>query len=124
MQSHYHGDTVRVLFLVAAVLVFATKFVGEAMPFSFGAMMLLILTLVITAGITNPAQKWIHTVNMIVSIAGVLTFGWLSFSRIETAADIFSGNGLVFVIALVFLAALYFATRTVRGFSVPHVGSA
>jgi len=119
--SHYHGDTVRILFLVAAVLVFITKFASSAPIFSFGAMMLLILTLVIAAGITNPAQKWIHNVNMFISIAGVLTFGWLSFSRIETAQELFSGTGLVAGIALIFLAALYFSTRTVRGFSVPHI---
>ena len=118
---HYHGDTVRILFLLAAGFIFATRFVGTELPFSFGAIMLLILTLVIAAGITNPAQKWIHYVNMLVSIAGVLTFGGLAFSRIETAEQLFSGNGLVVLIAALFLAALYFATRTVRGLSVPHI---
>lgn len=119
--AHYHGDTVRGLFLMAAVLVFMTRFIGTGLPFTSGAQMLLILTLVITAGITNPAQRWIHYVNMLVSIAGVLTFGGLAFSRIETTEALFSGQGLVVVIALVFLAALYFATRTVRGMSVPHI---
>ncbi len=118
---HYHGDAVRALFLTNAVLVFVTKFVAGTPMFSFGAMMLLILTLVIAAGITNPAQRWIHTVNMLVSIAGVLTFAWLSFSRIESAAQLFSGDGLLAVIALLFLAALYLATRTVRGYAVPHI---
>lgn len=119
--THYHGDTVRGLFLMAAVLIFATRFIGTALPFTFGAQMLLILTLVITAGITNPAQKAIHYVNMLVSIAGTLTFGGLAFSRIETTEALFSGEGLIVVIAFIFLAALYFSTRTVRGLSVPHV---
>lgn len=118
---HYHGDTVRVLFLLAAALIFATRFVGAELPFSFGAIMLLILTLVIAAGITNPVQKLIHYVNTFLSIAGVLTFGGLTFSRIETAEQLFSGDGLVAVIAFLFLASLYFATSTVRGLSVPHV---
>lgn len=118
---HYHGDMVRALFLTAAVLVFATRFVGTALPFSTGAQMLLILVLVITAGITNPAQKMIHYVNMLVSIAAALTFAGLAFSRIETTETLFSAEGLVVLIALIFLAALYFATRTVRGLSVPHV---
>lgn len=120
-ESHYHGDTVRILFLANAVLIFASKFVSATPTFSFAAMMLLILTLVIAAGITNPAQRWIHMVNMLVSIAGVVTFGWLSFSRIGSAAELFSSDGLLAVIALVFLASLYLATRTVRGYSVPHV---
>lgn len=117
--DHYHGDTVRVLFVAAALLVFAIKFVNPT--FAFGPMMLLILTLVIAAGITNPVQKWIHSVNMAIAIAGVLTFGWLAFSRIESTEELFSGQGLFAILALVFLAALYFATRTVRGFSVPHL---
>jgi len=119
--THYHGDTVRILFLLASGFIFATRFVGAALPFSFGAIMLLILTLVIAAGITNPAQKWIHYVNMLVSIAGTITFGGLAFSRIETAEQLFSSDVLVVLIATLFLAALYFATRTVRGLSVPHV---
>jgi len=121
LKRHYYGDTVRVLFVAAAVLIFATKFVAPTASFSFGPLMLLVLTLVIAAGITNPVQKWIHTVNTMIAIAGVLTFGWLSFSRLETTSDLFSGTGLVAVIALIFLAALYYATSTVRGFSVPHV---
>ena len=119
--SHYHGDTVRGLFLVAAVLIFTTRFIGTELPFTFGAQMLLILTLVITAGITNPVQKAIHYVNMLVSIAGTLTFGGLAFSRIETTEALFSGEGVVVLIALIFLSALYFSTRTVRGLSVPHI---
>lgn len=119
--THYHGDTVRGLFLTVAVLVFTTRFIGTELPFTFGAQMLLILTLVITAGITSPAQKIIHYVNMLVSIAGTLTFGGLAFSRIETTEALFSGEGVVVLIALIFLSALYFSTRTVRGFSVPHI---
>lgn len=119
--SHYHGDTVRVLFLIAAGLLFMTRFVGNDLPFTFGAIMLLILTLVIAAGITNPAQKLIHYANLFLSVAGVLTFGGLTFARIDTAEQLLSGDGTIALLALVFLAALYFATRTVRGLSVPHI---
>lgn len=119
--SHYHGDTVRALFLTAAVIIFVTRFIGAELPFSTGAQMLLILTLVILAGLTNPAQKMIHYANMLVSIAGVLTFSGLAFSRIENTEELLSGGGLVVLIALVFLAVLYYATRTVRGLSTPHI---
>lgn len=119
--THYHGDTVRILFLSAAGLIFATRFIGNELPFSFGAIMLLILALVIAAGITNPAQKWIHTVNMLLAIAGTITFGSIAFSRIDAAEKLFSGDGLVAAISFIFLASLYFATRTVRGLSVAHI---
>jgi len=119
--THYHGDTVRILFLLASGFIFATRFVGNELPFSFGAIMMLILALVIAAGITNPAQRWIHTANMILAIAGTITFGSIAFSRIDTLEKLFSGDGLVVLITLLFLSALYFATRTVRGLSVPHI---
>ena len=119
--THYHGDTVRILFLSAAALIFATRFIGNELPFSFGAIMLLVLALVIAAGITNPAQRWIHTVNMLLAVAGTITFGGLAFARIDAVEKLFSEDGLVALIAFLFLAALYFATRTVRGLAVPHI---
>lgn len=119
-KQHYHGDIVRVLFVGAAVLIFLTRFIGTALPFTTFAQMLLILSLVIAAGITNPVTKWIHFVNILLATAGTLTFASLSFSRIETGRELMSSEGMIAVIAIVFITALYFATRTYRGLSVPH----
>ena len=120
-HSHYHGDTVRILFVCAAVLVFLTQFVGTKLPFSTGALMFIIVVLVVAAGITNPVQHWIHWVNTIISIFGLLIFGGLALARIGTREDIFSQSGLVAILAIVFLATLYLGTRTLRGLMVPHV---
>lgn len=98
-----------------------TQFVGNELPFSFGAIMLLILALVIAAGITNPVQRSIHYINLFLSIAGVLTFGGLTFSRIESSEQLFTGDGIMVLIALLFLTSLYYVTRTVRGLALPHI---
>ena len=118
---HYHGDTVRVLFVINALLVFLTQYVGTRLPFSTMLLMLIIVTLVVAAGITNPAQRWIHWVNVIIAALGLLVFGGLSLSRIDAAGGIFETKGLIAMIAVLFLATLYYATSTIRGMLVPHV---
>lgn len=118
---HYHGDTVRLLFIGAALLVFLTQFIGTKLPFSTGGLMFIIVVLVVAAGITNPVQKWIHWVNILISIIGLTIFGGLALSRASAGAGVFSESGLVAILAVIFVAALYLGTRTVRGLMVPHV---
>lgn len=119
--THYHGDFVRGLFVTCAVLVFLTQFIGSKLPFTSVTVMLIVLILVIAAGITNPAQHWIHWANLIIAIGGVLIFGGLAIARLSTVAQLFSGEGVVALLAILFLASLYFATRTLRGLMVPHI---
>lgn len=118
---HYHGDMVRVMFVIISVLLFLTEFVGARLPFTTAGLIGIILVLVIAAGITNPAQKWIHFVNMIVAIGGTMLFGSIAFTRFDIGGDVVAGAGLVTIVAVLFLITLYFATRTVRGQMVPHV---
>jgi len=118
---HYHGDTVRILFIGAALLVFLTQFIGTKLPFSTGGLMFIIVVLVVAAGITNPVQKWIHWVNIVISIIGLTIFGGLALSRASADASVFSESGLVALLAILFVAALYLGTRTVRGLMVPHI---
>lgn len=119
--SHYHGDFVRGLFVTAAILVFLTQFAGTKLPFSVAGLMLIIVVLAVAAGITNPVQLWIHWVNLVISIIGLLIFGGLAFARLSSSADFILQNGLVSLLAIVFFVAIYFATRTLRGLMVPHV---
>ena len=119
--SHYHGDIVRGLFVAASILIFLTQFIGTALPFSTGAVMFFILCLVVSAGITNPVQQWIHWVNVLISVTGLLLFGGLALSRINNNIDLISQNSLVAILALLFMGTLYLGTRTLRGFMVPHV---
>lgn len=119
--KHYHGDAVRLLFVGIAVLVFLTEFIGVRLPFTSAGIISIILILVISAGITNPVQKWIHIVNMVIAIFGTMLFGNIALARLTVPNASFSQTGTVLVIAILFVVALYFATRTVRGRFVTHV---
>ena len=119
--SHYHGETVRVIFVIAAILVFLTQYVGTKLPLSTGFTMVLIVTLVVAAGITNPVQRWIHWANTGISILGLLIFGGLALSKFGTNGGVVSDKGLIAILAILFVGSLYFSTRTLRGFMVPHV---
>ena len=71
---HYHGDEVRVLFLVSAVLLIIAQSTGANLPLStFGAVTSAVI-LVIAGGITNPAQSGIHWLNAFLSLVGTHLF--------------------------------------------------
>ena len=120
---HYHGDAVRILFVIAAGMVFLIEMLDAELPFSPALMMTLVVLLVIAAGITNPVQKWIHWVNLLLSVIGLMLFGGTALARFKTDAP-FHEYFLITSLATVFLVALYLATRTVRGYIVhgrsPH----
>ena len=112
--SHYHGDAVRILFVIAAGLIFLAEMLDADLPFSTFSTVVLVIVLVVAAGITNPAQVWIHWVNMVLSIFGLLLFGGISLTRFRENAP-FDESFIVGCVALVFLVSLYLATRTIRG---------
>jgi len=113
--AHYHGDLVRVFFIAAAILILVMQFTGDNLPLTPAALIIFVTVLVVAAGITNPIQRTIHWVNLFVSFVGLALFGGVSIERLHSVGDFFTHNGLAGLIALVFLGALYFATRTVRG---------
>lgn len=113
--KHYYGDIVRILFVVAAIILFAMQFTGIRLPFSAFGSIIVILILVVSAGLTNPVQAWIHWINIFVSGFCLLLFGGLALSRFQTQAALFPDGVLIGVLALMFLIALYSATKTLRG---------
>lgn len=114
---HYHGDQARVLFVVCAVVLIIAQSTGAELPLStLGAVMAAVL-LVVTAGITNPAQGWIHWLNEFIAMTGVLLFGTSAVSHYRAGASIFDTSfAYIEALALLSLIALYFTTRTIRGF--------
>jgi hypothetical protein len=116
-KPHYHGDTLRGLFVMAAGLIFLAELLGGNLPFTTGAAVMFVITLVVAAGITNPKQVWIHWVNLLISIMGLMLFGATALSRFREDAP-FSQSFIIGCLAVVFLIALYLATRTVRGFMI------
>ena len=112
---HYYGDIVRILFVVAAVILFSMQFTGIRLPFSTFGSIMMIIVLVTAAGLTNPVQAWIHWVNIFIAGFCLLLFGGLALNRFQTQAALFPDGILIGILAMMFLVALYSAVKTLRG---------
>lgn len=112
--EHYYGDAVRIMFIVAAVIIFVMQFMSIETPFSSFGLILVILCLVIAAGLTNPVQVWIHWVNVVLSAFGIVTFGGLALERFR-AVTFSVEHALIGFLVVIFVAALYLSTKTLRG---------
>jgi hypothetical protein len=117
---HYYGDSVRKLFvagalIMAAMLPFFSARVHEPVTLSIIG----ILVLSVAAGLTSPKQPLTALLDMLIALAAVVIFE-------RYAVGLYSegeGTSLFFLInqtlAVIFLSALYFATKTLRGMSGP-----
>jgi len=118
--AHYYGDLVRKHFVFAAVfMLFTLPFFKDYTPVSLSVSLIIILVLDIIAGLTNPRQKWGAMLDTIVASVGLLGFGNFAVKAyIEYGVFnfYFWENQ---VLAIVFLFALYFSIKTLRGFYVP-----
>ena len=115
---HYYGDVVRLFFLLAGIImVLALPLLTDILPVPIYISIVSILFLIFVAGLTNPAQKWVSVLDVIMSAVGFVVFEYY-------AAKIFSQNVdfLFFLInqtlAALFLFSFYFSTKTIRGFLV------
>jgi hypothetical protein len=114
---HYYGDAVRILFVAAAVVILFGEFFDATFPLPLGLALIIIAALVVIAGITNPVQIWIQWVNVVSSFVGLALFGDIALvevhMRMPFAQSIYPG-----LVTLIFLASLYFGTRTLRGLMI------
>ncbi len=91
-------------------LPFFTNEIGQPLIIS----LLAILLVGMAAGLTSPRHAWTATLNVFVSVGGVLTFedyavDW--YSRYGSVGSFFWTNQLL---AVIFLLALYFSLKTFR----------
>ncbi len=114
---HYHGEETRVLFVVSAIVLVIAQSTGAELPLSTMSAVLGAVLLVVFAGITNPAQGWIHWLNEFISIYGTVLFGTTAVDHYRAGASLFDPSFIyIEALALLSLVALYFTTRTIRGF--------
>ncbi|MEK7604498.1 MAG: hypothetical protein AAB442_01755 [Patescibacteria group bacterium] len=123
VRPHYHGDNSRILFVIAAVILVVAKSTGATLPLSTIGTVVTAVILVVLAGITNPAQGWIHWANAVFATVGTLLFGVTAISRYRTGVSMTDPSFVyVEVLALLSLITLYLTTRTIRGFHQrPHL---
>lgn len=113
---HYHGDEVRVLFMVSAAMLIIAQSTGAELPLSTFGVVTSAVVLVIAAGITNPAQSSIHWFNELLSLSGTILFGTAAIEHYRAGLSIFDASFMyIEAMALLSLVALYFTTRTIRG---------
>lgn len=113
---HYHGDGVRALFVVGAVLIIVAQSTGANLPLSTTGAVFSAVMLVVAAGVTNPAQRAIHWFNGILAALGTLIFGIAAVNHYRAGISLFEPSFLyVEILAILSLVALYLSTRTIRG---------
>jgi len=113
--SHYHGDVLRKLFILAAIVMISTlPFLSHLIPVSYLYSIVGIIVLVSTAGFIKPRNKFAIIVDFIISIIGVFVFEYYAMD----AYIKYSASSFYFVtnqtLGLIFLFALYYASKTVR----------
>lgn len=118
--AHYYGDIVRGLFLGAAIVMLIAGFTTATLPISTGFAITWIVVLVLIAGLTNPIQRGVQWVNVIISVLGILVFGGDALGRYHSFSAVFTAGFLIALLTLIFLLALYFATRTLRAHILLH----
>ena len=113
---HYHGDSVRGMFVVGAILLIVAQSTGAELPLSTTGAVVGAIVLAVAAGITNPRATWIHWVNEFITVWGALLFGTTAVAHYRSGVGILDPSFIYTeALALISLGALYFATRTIRG---------
>ncbi len=116
--SHYYGDTVRFLFLIAGVIMLLMlPTVSQILNIPIVVSVVAILALGLAAGFTNPKQKLDALINVFISAAGFLIFEstavWTYQNGITTDRLQFFFIASI-TLGLIFLLALYFSVKTFR----------
>jgi len=112
---HYYGDAVRMLFMIAAIVMFVTLPMFNqdiGLPVVFSAVAILILGT--AAGLTNPKLIWDAGINAAIAVAGFLVFVIYSVNSYgEGGVENFFLTNLT--LGFIFLLAIYFSVKTFRG---------
>lgn len=114
---HYHGDNVRAMFVVGAIILVVAQSTGADLRLSNFAAVASAIFLVVVAGITNPTRSGIHWLNAVIAVIGTLFFGTTAVEHYRSDISVVNTSfAYVEALALLSLVALYFTTRTIRGF--------
>lgn len=116
-MAHYYGDIVRRFFLAAGlVLLVAILRDREFLSFYLFVGVFTVLALTVLAGLTNPCTRGVIIADGIVSGTMFLLFEYLALSAyVETQNFLDEIFFLRQLLAVIFLVALYFGTKTYRG---------
>ncbi|MCX6755811.1 MAG: hypothetical protein NTX85_00505 [Candidatus Nomurabacteria bacterium] len=117
---HYHGDKVRILFVIMGVLMAGTLPLFSSMinlPISISIVGILLLA--ILGGFLNPAQKWIIYLDTLASIVAFISFEYYAVYTYMNLSPAVALNVYFYwvnqIAALLFFLATYLCVKTLRG---------
>ena len=118
--SHYYGDKVRTLFMLGGlIMLISFPFFSRLLNLPIMASLFFFILLFLLSLLTNPKQKWIMILDILVSVVAVLSF---EYHAVYTYSDITPGDSLRAgffwinqILALIFFFAAYLSTKSFRG---------
>lgn len=117
---HYYGDTVRKLFLIAAVLMLLIiPLFAHLLPVSHFVPLFMILAIGLAAGFTSPTLKIIGILDVLVAGIGMVVAGYYAIELYSIDhQDLHQKLAMVLnvVFALLFFFSFYYSVKTLRGF--------
>jgi len=118
--AHYYGDTVRACFLSAgAVLLFAVLRDDAFIKFYLSIGIGFVLLLTVLAGLMSPLKRSLVFINTLISGFGFAFFEYFALiNYIDTNELLTEVFILRQLLALIFIIALYYSTKTFRGMLV------
>ncbi len=120
LTEHYHGDSVRILFVLAGVIIivsypFFTDLVGLPLPITAVA----VIALAVFGGLINPRHIWTIALNAIIPLLALFVFEHMaSYSYANLTLDTPVHFWFFWVnqaLAVIFFIATYLAFKTLRG---------
>lgn len=115
-KEHYYGDTVRKLFMAGAILMLISlPFMSAFLSVPIYVSILASIAIGIFAGITNPLQVWVAVLNFTLSVIAVVMFEYAAVNGYQTYSLTHRTFWVNQILAVNFLVALYYSTKTVRG---------
>jgi hypothetical protein len=113
---HYYGNLVRRFFLLGAIIMLVTlPFLNALLPVSLFYSLFAIVVLSLVAGLTSPRKMWAIGLDEVIAVFAVMVFEYYAVSyylEYSASSPLFIVNQLL---ALNFLVALYYNTKTLRG---------
>lgn len=111
---HYYGHIVRRLFLTAGIVMLITlATLKHVLPTEVFVVIFVILLIGFFAGLTNPIQRWVAVLDVLISLVALATFEYHAVIGYTHLGDV-----LFWVnqsLAVIFFFAFYYATKTLRG---------
>lgn len=115
-MAHYYGDLVRKFFLAAAVfMLIMLPFMNQFLEVPLYLSILIAIGISVFAGLTNPVQRWVAVLNFSIALVGVSVAEYqavIGYTAYSITHRTFWANQ---ILAILFLVALYYSTKTVRG---------